>query len=174
MIRPPPRSTLFPYTTLFRSQHFSGSNAARGTPSHFDSRRRRAHAARPVRLVHWTGRAGLVLHSERDRVVHWAPGGRDPRGAEPGGESLRRARRVDSFAGAGRDRSRVHLVVPPAGSAGSAGLGSNGRAALRRARSRPRGGVSLVGVATGDASGRAWAGPQPPRRIGGGDRGGLG
>src|SRR4051812_49680757 len=28
MIRPPPRSTLFPYTTLFRSQHWSGQGGA--------------------------------------------------------------------------------------------------------------------------------------------------
>src|SRR2546429_6715958 len=27
MIRRPPRSTLFPYTTLFRSQHFAGGDA---------------------------------------------------------------------------------------------------------------------------------------------------
>src|SRR2546430_11822983 len=31
MIRRPPRSTLFPYTTLFRSQSFSSSSAAAST-----------------------------------------------------------------------------------------------------------------------------------------------
>src|SRR5438309_9160201 len=29
MIRPPPRSTLFPYTTLFRSEHADGCSFAR-------------------------------------------------------------------------------------------------------------------------------------------------
>src|SRR5207249_8707032 len=29
MIRRPPRSTLFPYTTLFRSDHFSGRNRSK-------------------------------------------------------------------------------------------------------------------------------------------------
>src|SRR5256885_2897343 len=32
MIRRPPRSTLFPYTTLFRSQHASGRDRGRGDP----------------------------------------------------------------------------------------------------------------------------------------------
>src|SRR2546422_3365081 len=33
MIRRPPRSTLFPYTTLFRSVHWGGGGRA-GSPSH--------------------------------------------------------------------------------------------------------------------------------------------
>src|SRR2546426_8753671 len=32
MIRRPPRSTLFPYTTLFRSSHARGRRGARGKP----------------------------------------------------------------------------------------------------------------------------------------------
>src|SRR3712207_7859349 len=34
MIRPPPRSTLFPYTTLFRSLHFSGPGFTGSDPRH--------------------------------------------------------------------------------------------------------------------------------------------
>src|SRR5437899_8001459 len=42
MIRPPPRSTLFPYTTLFRSHHLSRrTGAARCTKRRTESR---AHA----------------------------------------------------------------------------------------------------------------------------------
>src|SRR5438552_9067313 len=40
MIRRPPRSTLFPYTTLFRSQRNRGSAASRGFPSAFSGRPR--------------------------------------------------------------------------------------------------------------------------------------
>src|SRR5258708_30114965 len=56
MIRRPPRSTLFPYTTLFRSPHrpdelpdVSGSlSRLRSGPSHLQRRQRPAHA--PVLL----------------------------------------------------------------------------------------------------------------------------
>src|SRR5437899_9513311 len=38
MIRRPPRSTLFPYTTLFRSDHVGNSRSGRGLqPLHFPS-----------------------------------------------------------------------------------------------------------------------------------------
>src|SRR2546430_4417143 len=43
MIRRPPRSTLFPYTTLFRSARGPGCRIARDTP------RRRRGAVRPAR-----------------------------------------------------------------------------------------------------------------------------
>src|SRR2546422_5379054 len=54
MIRRPPRSTLFPYTTLFRSaRRWGGSGSARGRPGgvrpHTRSPRRRgARSARPL------------------------------------------------------------------------------------------------------------------------------
>src|SRR5947208_13497251 len=38
MIRRPPRSTLFPYTTLFRSGLLSGKRSARSTTSHLNRR----------------------------------------------------------------------------------------------------------------------------------------
>src|SRR3712207_9560286 len=37
MIRPPPRSTLFPYTTLFRSPVIQGSTTNRGREKLFDA-----------------------------------------------------------------------------------------------------------------------------------------
>src|SRR5256885_13171845 len=42
MIRRPPRSTLFPYTTLFRSRHESGRHRSTRRPT---TRRVRRHAA---------------------------------------------------------------------------------------------------------------------------------
>src|SRR2546422_6844750 len=53
MIRRPPRSTLFPYTTLFRS----------------------------VRRVHRPWSPGVVHHPHLDWMVHWEPRGRTARGA---------------------------------------------------------------------------------------------
>src|SRR6266496_3647567 len=46
MIRRPPRSTLFPYTTLFRSQRPLGTGVTAATSDHglADSRRRRPRA----------------------------------------------------------------------------------------------------------------------------------
>src|SRR5690348_18167340 len=44
MIRRPPRSTLFPYTTLFRSRRVAARDPRRGCAAH---RRRRPDRARP-------------------------------------------------------------------------------------------------------------------------------
>src|SRR5256885_10785637 len=60
MIRRPPRSTLFPYTTLFRSQAPAGRLLDRG--SELLDRRRRAHGSRGAALV-----AGPVAPSGGDR-----------------------------------------------------------------------------------------------------------
>src|SRR5256885_6436444 len=47
MIRRPPRSTLFPYTTLFRSQHVSNyRHAATGSLLRGDRREARQHLSR--------------------------------------------------------------------------------------------------------------------------------
>src|SRR2546429_2553802 len=43
MIRRPPRSTLFPYTTLFRSAHFEPGRAARLVPPGADRNHRTDH-----------------------------------------------------------------------------------------------------------------------------------
>src|SRR3712207_8610273 len=72
MIRRPPRSTLFPYTTLFRSEHRAGTDTAgvRGTTARFPAtrlRRRdgtgRRRDARPRRHVA-DGRRGPDRRSE--------------------------------------------------------------------------------------------------------------
>src|SRR3712207_9329469 len=49
MIRRPPRSTLFPYTTLFRSLAEAGELQQRGCEVEVRAHRRRALALRPAR-----------------------------------------------------------------------------------------------------------------------------
>src|SRR2546430_17741912 len=84
MIRRPPRSTLFPYTTLFRSQAIHASVAARefhvgdrriSEAEHLhDVRARRLRRPRQERI----GRATVVVRSEERRVgkecrSRWSP-----------------------------------------------------------------------------------------------------
>src|SRR3712207_8438443 len=57
MIRRPPRSTLFPYTTLFRSRHLSPPFFARGRPGLGPGVTMRAHPERPLDRV--AGREGV-------------------------------------------------------------------------------------------------------------------
>src|SRR3989454_10934053 len=77
MIRRPPRSTLFPYTTLFRSR----------------VRRTRAQGAhgRVVEGAAGVGREGLLARRERDR----RRGGLPPNDHFPGRDPLRRPSRLD-------------------------------------------------------------------------------
>src|SRR5438128_7581161 len=49
MIRPPPRSTLFPYTTLFRSAVTLQRNALRPVDNRWPTRVGNNHASRPRR-----------------------------------------------------------------------------------------------------------------------------
>src|SRR2546426_8548721 len=51
MIRRPPRSTLFPSTTLFRSRHPGGSQDVLGVPRVRDERGHRRHGAELRRQV---------------------------------------------------------------------------------------------------------------------------
>src|SRR5256885_6767109 len=55
MIRRPPRSTLFPYTTLFRSQHIDAAEHLHAGVNHLRYRRPVGHAAQ----VRVNGAAGL-------------------------------------------------------------------------------------------------------------------
>src|SRR3712207_7571994 len=59
MIRRPPRSTLFPYTTLFRSLRLRGGVAGHARPARRQGRQRRGddapRAARPEGLHHHHG-----------------------------------------------------------------------------------------------------------------------
>src|SRR3712207_9559905 len=91
MIRRPPRSTLFPYTTLFRSPGRQAGAVARGR------RDRRGVAGgsvvrAPARRGQWAGEEGVVDHDPGDR------GG--------GGE---RGRDLLGQVGDGRDRKSTRL-----------------------------------------------------------------
>src|SRR2546422_221553 len=96
MIRRPPRSTLFPYTTLFRSRHAGGlDHHARADTRHRPGARR-ASAWRDVR---GTRRRG---HGRRPHPTRWRR--RDARG----GAAARRERSRAALPGAARDhRARV-------------------------------------------------------------------
>src|SRR3712207_8698051 len=59
MIRRPPRSTLFPYTTLFRSGRVRHAGAERAPP---------AQAGEPLRRATATGRDGTGHRPPRQRV----------------------------------------------------------------------------------------------------------
>src|SRR3712207_6959427 len=59
MIRRPPRSTLFPYTTLFRSRRSRPNSRARGSLGHPSSKRPNA-----VALAHGTSSSVAIFRSE--------------------------------------------------------------------------------------------------------------
>src|SRR3712207_8622219 len=73
MIRRPPRSTLFPYTTLFRSPRHHRAQARRGSPARergalprvVRERQRRGLHARPARLLHVAQQDGRAHHRLR-------------------------------------------------------------------------------------------------------------
>src|SRR5688572_32296642 len=81
MTRPPPRSTLFPYTTLFRSMAGSPSAAAAGAPpaaveagtqffkTLYDQARAR-DASRPVTLVGIGDRKSTRLNSSHSQISY--------------------------------------------------------------------------------------------------------
>src|SRR2546428_8554637 len=66
MIRRPPRSTLFPYTTLFRSQDFKDEQAY-----HVAMRRRHNQVLHSWGIAH-----DLVVTRSADKVVSVSPGDR--------------------------------------------------------------------------------------------------
>src|SRR5256885_16198309 len=66
MIRRPPRSTLFPYTTLFRSRVYPGSGIARANRS--ESHASDVSARASGRLRRDTGRAGFGGGIRRARL----------------------------------------------------------------------------------------------------------
>src|SRR5947209_14579103 len=59
MIRPPPRSTLFPYTTLFRSESRGTRGAAVANPQGIDPKRRPRQRSRDPRLAYRSSIAGI-------------------------------------------------------------------------------------------------------------------
>src|SRR5689334_23790166 len=69
MIRRPPRSTLFPYTTLFRSARRRGSRGrrqVRRVAEEVDVRAR-LHGHRPHDVSHWPRRQGHETLGQRKR-----------------------------------------------------------------------------------------------------------
>src|SRR2546428_10336959 len=64
MIRRPPRSTLFPYTTLFRSTDDPGAAAGRHEPDFVDLSRHRGTACRDRPGSHLSVRQRLANRSE--------------------------------------------------------------------------------------------------------------
>src|SRR5437762_8017839 len=58
MARPPPKSTLFPYTTLFRSSHHAPRQPSATIPS-CNARQQ----IRPRKLVHMIGHSILRVHA---------------------------------------------------------------------------------------------------------------
>src|SRR2546426_9366649 len=67
MIRRPPRSTLFPYTTLFRSIFFTRSSmAAIDFATSLPSPQQATHCARPLNASHHDHSAVHVQHVPRD------------------------------------------------------------------------------------------------------------
>src|SRR3989475_11004068 len=80
MIRRPPRSTLFPYTTLFRSPHTRGDEAAGHAPAVLGAARDDAlvgHARAQPRRVERDGRLGFRVRDRRggppSREDGWPP-----------------------------------------------------------------------------------------------------
>src|SRR5436190_18129539 len=61
MIRPPPRSTLFPYTTLFRSWQVGARSHERA------GRRARKPAGRPQARARGTGKTGVFPEAREPR-----------------------------------------------------------------------------------------------------------
>src|SRR2546428_8497116 len=91
MIRPPPRSTLFPYTTLFRSQRAAPARTAVRQPAHH---------------LHPPGARGGRAHRHASRHGYLCPAvaRRRPIPVAVGGDGLRR--------GAGGGIGRAHDSTP--------------------------------------------------------------
>src|SRR5439155_27128987 len=90
MIRPPPRSTLFPYTTLFRSHLGAGGTPAR-RPRQHGPRRRPERAARPDPAradrgrLHHPRRPASPRDGAHEERQPPAGGGLGPRPEDPAG-----------------------------------------------------------------------------------------
>src|SRR2546426_11785176 len=127
MIRRPPRSTLFPYTTLFRSREGGASETvgdAGGSPDRASASSRRgvsvrapadvaARARRRGRRLRLLRRdAGAPVRRVARRRRFWSP---PPQGLLGGGAPPRRARPA---AATPRDRARRGLGTPGGGAGG--------------------------------------------------------
>src|SRR3712207_8368181 len=92
MIRRPPRSTLFPYTTLFRSAH---------EPYH--GHEHREHAERDPPLEEGERGEREVRQHDRDRLAH-VGGAVEPKGAHPDDDEARSEEHTSEL------QSRQYLV----------------------------------------------------------------
>src|SRR2546430_2798853 len=74
MIRRPPRSTLFPYTTLFRSRELHRSVARPAQPDHDQARpgRSEEHTSELQSQSNLVCR--LLLEKKKENDASWAPG----------------------------------------------------------------------------------------------------
>src|SRR2546422_8615889 len=100
MIRRPPRSTLFPYTTLFRSPHAAGDPSEGGGRS--DPRGTPGRGSRPGRLTCAGEGSGAARRPRRHRWPARGAGERDGAPLLPGGDAVGpRDRRAD---GRGKER----------------------------------------------------------------------
>src|SRR5256884_6926000 len=130
MIRRPPRSTLFPYTTLFRSRLRGVRTGVDGNPRPRDLRARPL-AHRSVRARAWTGlpggaagrRAGTPIHPPHPARRQWCALSRKRRQPGAGGTTaLSRRRRTRPARGGRLDDLPAAVLV--------GGTGREPRAAL--------------------------------------------
>src|SRR6266849_5304764 len=112
MIRRPPRSTLFPYTTLFRSRSAGGPRAQPALYERDDDRKAARQDRKSTRLNsshEWISYAAFCLKKKRPVAARHA-------GREPGAAIARKRRRLPYLAAdAGRNRARLlifFLMVP--------------------------------------------------------------
>src|SRR5256886_17367652 len=90
MIRRPPRSTLFPYTTLFRSRGAGALAQDRGHAFRLSGAHRMGNAGRHTRTGGMSGRGAEMTSSLREHSNH-ADGDCGARTARGGREELGRA-----------------------------------------------------------------------------------
>src|SRR2546427_2054816 len=150
MIRRPPRSTLFPYTTLFRSRGRSGRVRPRVLVARADGGGREQRGGRPPRVLrHGAGARGCV------RAI------RGRRAARDRGRGRRRR-------GPGR-QARIRAGVAR-GTRARSGRADRGSRAGRRRLARAGGAAGRAGVAARAAGPGAAQPPQRGRRARGGVR----
>src|SRR6266508_2530056 len=158
MIRRPPRSTLFPYTTLFRSRGRAAPPPG-PAPASRPGRRRRRRAAPPAACGPAPA-TGCTSPSRRTRPRD-DPAGPPPRAVPP---PPRRRPRPGSPAPA-RDTPSRRPSAPP--------VGCCGPAAARRARPRAAGSAGTAGAGPCAAARRPGRSAAPRRRPGSSAGGGA-
>src|SRR6266403_3391134 len=116
MIRRPPRSTLFPYTTLFRSQRAAASAGTKPTPAPCSGERQRRSRAATCAPGRQTGSRARLWINRRSFGFSPQPRRQDlhrlTRRASPGADNPIRHTKVDSARFEGTDeRARGELLL---------------------------------------------------------------